>query len=430
MDETEFMFGLGGSERVIVPTGDPTTRFRAQPGARESATVTKCIGSGGQVLPPLIITKGKRHTVGEQRRMNGIPASWHFSKLDSGWTNSEIAVQWLETIFEPNTKLSTPSEWCLLIIDGHRSHTSQAFCDVLWSHRIIPYLLPPQSTHVMQPLDVSIFGPLTSAYCRVQATHGPSTSYATLAIGRYADYLLAGASVAQPAEHVDSIDKAQFGTLYAQARSKVLTQSAARKAFSDSGITLNSSPEKVLRRIASASTVAEASGTSQRQPLQEIAIPRSDSAFNAVLDATLSAHAQEPNSREARTLKRMIQQTNEATYVSIAVPEAENKMLRAQQERKSKTSATVGKMVAKGDQRVLSKDVMITQEFAERERELVAKGPPNSRTERGDHRQEEEDEVASPTAAVPDGDNESDDGDDNILMQSNTPSASHAYILG
>ena len=32
-------------------------------------------------------------------------------------------------------------------------------------------------------------------------------------------------------------------------------------------------------------------------PLQEITIPRIDSFFNAALDATLNAHAQEPNSR-------------------------------------------------------------------------------------------------------------------------------------
>ncbi|SJX64199.1 related to transposase [Sporisorium reilianum f. sp. reilianum] len=42
MDETCFMFGQGGSEGVVVPAGDPASRFRAQPGTRESATVIKC----------------------------------------------------------------------------------------------------------------------------------------------------------------------------------------------------------------------------------------------------------------------------------------------------------------------------------------------------------------------------------------------------
>ena len=117
----------------------------------------------------------------------------------------------------------------------------------------------------MQPLDVSIFGPLTSACRRL---------------------------VSSAAESVGAtIDRSQFGTVYAQAREKILTQSAARKAFSNSGISVNPDPDKVLCRLAGSSTPSEAS----RMPLQEITISRSDSAFNAALDATIKAHAHEPN---------------------------------------------------------------------------------------------------------------------------------------
>lgn len=47
MDETGFMFGQAGTERVIIPSGDPASRFKAQPGTRESAMVVECIRSGG-----------------------------------------------------------------------------------------------------------------------------------------------------------------------------------------------------------------------------------------------------------------------------------------------------------------------------------------------------------------------------------------------
>lgn len=86
-------------------------------------------------------------------------------------------------------------------------------------------------------------------------------------------------------------------------------------------------------------------------------------------------------------------------------------------------------MVAKGDQRVLSKDVMITQEFAERE--LVAKGSSKSRTEQGGCRQEEEEMVVPPPAAVDDGGKASEDDDDGVFMSSNTPpSACNVNIPG
>ena len=65
-NETGFVFGLAGSQHVVVPAGEKAVQFKAQPGNQHSATAIECIGSGGQVLLPLIITKGKLHTVGEQ----------------------------------------------------------------------------------------------------------------------------------------------------------------------------------------------------------------------------------------------------------------------------------------------------------------------------------------------------------------------------
>jgi len=111
------------------------------------------------------------------------------SQIPSGpITNSELAVEWLENIFKPHTRPSTPSHWRLLIIDDHHSYTSQSFCDVLWSHRIIPFLLPPHAAHVIQPPGVSIFGPMTSTYRGL---------------------------VSSAAESVGAtIDKAQFGSFY------------------------------------------------------------------------------------------------------------------------------------------------------------------------------------------------------------------------
>ncbi|CDU24665.1 related to transposase [Sporisorium scitamineum] len=67
IDETGFVFGLCSSQHVIMPGSYPASRFKAQLGNHQSATVIKAISSRGQVLPPLIITKGKLHMVGEQR---------------------------------------------------------------------------------------------------------------------------------------------------------------------------------------------------------------------------------------------------------------------------------------------------------------------------------------------------------------------------
>lgn len=84
MDETGFMLGVGGSQWILVPGGDRGALFKGQPGNREWATAIECIRTGGQVLLPLIITKGKVHTVGEHQRMLNVPSTWHFSKSEKG----------------------------------------------------------------------------------------------------------------------------------------------------------------------------------------------------------------------------------------------------------------------------------------------------------------------------------------------------------
>jgi len=52
----------------------------------------------------------------------------------------------------------------LLIMDGHTSHVSWQFFDYCLEHNIIPLCLPPHSTHLLQPLDVGLFGPLQRNY--------------------------------------------------------------------------------------------------------------------------------------------------------------------------------------------------------------------------------------------------------------------------
>ncbi|SPO28681.1 related to transposase [Ustilago trichophora] len=454
MDETGFMFGQAGSERIIVPSGKPAARYKAQPGTRESATIIECIGSSGQVLSPLIITKGWRQSstkldLGESYERSYEGPQWRyclrlrFRSVDSGWgsapshacavvllaipdgdetlaipppcvigrtspvrpwwrlfalnaygspggchlpislqkvgqpvtngwTSHALGLKWLETIFEPETRPSTPSTWRLLIIDGHKSHTSEPFLDLCWNRNIIPFLLPAHATHVMQPLDVSIFGPLSASVKRL---------------------------ISDAATHVSDIDKPMFVTMYAQAREKVLTQAQARKAFSDSGITLNPSANKVLDRL-------PGSGTRQhQQPLQERAVPNSRTVF----ETTVAVLAQEQDPREARKLRNLISQAHAQTEAALAASRVEVNLLRSELERRNRTSTRRGKKRKDGDQRVLTRTKMITR--AEAEQHLVGKGAYKGRNTGGKQREEEEVEEAEEAEAVSGGDEAVPDGD-------------------
>jgi hypothetical protein len=59
-------------------------------------------------------------------------------------------------------------EFRLLILDGHGSHVTGSFIMHCMDHRIALMRLPPHTSHVLQPLDVGLFGPLRTALSKHQ----------------------------------------------------------------------------------------------------------------------------------------------------------------------------------------------------------------------------------------------------------------------
>lgn len=51
-----------------------------------------------------------------------------------------------------------------MILDGHGSHVTPEFIEYADQHKILLMIFPPHSTHRLQPLDVSLFKPLSTAY--------------------------------------------------------------------------------------------------------------------------------------------------------------------------------------------------------------------------------------------------------------------------
>ena len=81
---------------------------------------------------------------------------------DKGWTSNEIGSIWLKQHFEPQTRDPNhqDKEHRFLIADGHNSHCSIEFIEFCRDHRIHLLILPPRTTHKLQPLGKGIFGRL------------------------------------------------------------------------------------------------------------------------------------------------------------------------------------------------------------------------------------------------------------------------------
>ncbi|KFY10587.1 hypothetical protein V492_04923 [Pseudogymnoascus sp. VKM F-4246] len=153
MDETGFRIGIPGGERVIVPRAAKEL-YTPSPENRTSITILETVSAVGKVIPPVLVIPGKIHM-----------DSWYHTNLqdtalfllsDSGFSNSELALQWLKHFAEHTAPHEKPK---VLILDCHISHTNHDFVIAAAAYSIIIYTFPSHLTHVLQPLDVGIFQP-------------------------------------------------------------------------------------------------------------------------------------------------------------------------------------------------------------------------------------------------------------------------------
>ena len=157
MDETGFSIGTMESTRIIV---DSTlrTRHQAHQGRQEWVSAVECICMDGTTINPLIIFKGQN--VLQSWIPQEVINTWYFSANSKGWTSNLHGVEWLKRVFEPTTRVKADGQQRLLICDGHDSHISGSFISHCMQNRISILILPSHTSHVLQPLDVAIFGPL------------------------------------------------------------------------------------------------------------------------------------------------------------------------------------------------------------------------------------------------------------------------------
>ena len=94
--------------------------------------------------------------------MQGGPAGSPFSVSDNGWMEAANFKQWFDKIFVPAVKHLTASAPVVLNFYGHHSHIiSIELINAARSNNIHPLCLPPHLIHLLQPLDIGVFGPVT-----------------------------------------------------------------------------------------------------------------------------------------------------------------------------------------------------------------------------------------------------------------------------
>lgn len=110
----------------------------------------------GFTISPMVILNAASHR--EQWIPNTVENSVLYGLSESGYSNAELALEWIKHF----DRFTTPRQrglYRLLLFDGHDSHTTFEFINFCDKRKIIPFALPPHSTHFLQPLDITLFQP-------------------------------------------------------------------------------------------------------------------------------------------------------------------------------------------------------------------------------------------------------------------------------
>jgi len=235
MDETGFSIGKIEATRIII-NSKIRAAYQAQPGRQEWVSIIECICADGSAISPLVIFKG------ENLSTTCIPGNiyedsndWKITCNSKGWTSNQHGLEWLRRCFEPCTREKAGGKMRLLILDGHDSHTYSTFfkfelligstgnfighCII---NNIILMLLPPHTSHLTQPLDVAVFGPLKKA--------------------------MAAQCHELIFTEVSRIQKAEWLEAYVKARCRAFSASNIVSAFRGAGLAPYC-PSKVLNRV-------------------------------------------------------------------------------------------------------------------------------------------------------------------------------------
>ena len=129
----------------------------AERGKLVTAVYTICVS--GSVLPPLLIFS-RVHYRDHFVRGGHEDCIGQCSK--SGWINEDLFLVYLEDLISRNR--CSLDHKILLILDNHESHISLRVIDKAKSSGIVMLAIPPKTSHRLQSLDVSVFGPFKRGY--------------------------------------------------------------------------------------------------------------------------------------------------------------------------------------------------------------------------------------------------------------------------
>lgn len=159
VDETSFCLDPTRI-KVVGEKGVAAHRITAGPG-KENFSVLLGGNAVGDKLPPMIIFKGKNvwdsWTAKSSEEFPGIS----YAASHNGWMETTIFQNYFRNVF---LKVIPETRPVVLIYDGHSSHTSLKLVEDALENQVIILKLPSHTSHLLQPMDLTVFKPLKMSY--------------------------------------------------------------------------------------------------------------------------------------------------------------------------------------------------------------------------------------------------------------------------
>ena len=131
----------------------------------KSATSLMFSGSAsGEIVPPYVVYKAE--AIWSTWTENGPPGA-RYNRSKSGWFDAVCFEDWFITTLLPRLKKADGKK--VVIGDNLSSHINVAVLEACSKFNIAFIALPPNSTHLTQPLDVAYFRPMKTAWRSILA---------------------------------------------------------------------------------------------------------------------------------------------------------------------------------------------------------------------------------------------------------------------
>lgn len=161
IDETSFSLGPK-SDKVLAEKGSRTV-YQVESGpSKSNITVTYCFNANGEALDTQVIFKNNFTKLHEAAYMAGKEnANVVFSQTENGWQNMNSFEQYIKHLVEQLDHIKRP---IIITFDNHPSHLNVALFKWCKARGVELVTFPPNTTHILQPADVGVFGPAKSGW--------------------------------------------------------------------------------------------------------------------------------------------------------------------------------------------------------------------------------------------------------------------------